>query len=218
MIVKCYVAGDELSSQVSDVTLTALRAGKLVVFPTDTVYGVAADAYNPQAVQRLLDAKGRSRQQPSPVLTSHSAQAFELVESIPAGAQALAAAFWPGALTLVLRRSCAASQLDLGDKSASVALRVPALPFLQRLLLATGPLAVSSANRTGEPAATDCVSAEAMFGDAVGVYLDGGATPGDVASTIVEFVATPKGRVLRAGALSVAALQTVWPDVELPDA
>jgi tRNA threonylcarbamoyl adenosine modification protein (Sua5/YciO/YrdC/YwlC family) len=185
----------------------------LVVFPTDTVYGIAADAFDPGAVQRLLDVKGRGRQRPAPVLAASAEQAFGLASSVPEGARALADACWPGALTLILPAR-PEQRLDLGDKNDTVALRVPALPFALRLLEATGPLAVSSANLSGAPPATSCGAAQQMLGDAVAIYLDGGSTPGDVPSSIVDFASSFNGRLIREGAITREDLGGIWPSLD----
>ncbi|UDY24723.1 L-threonylcarbamoyladenylate synthase [Nocardioides sp. Kera G14] len=187
----------------------ALVRGELVVLPTDTVYGIGADAFNPKAVQALLDAKGRGRQMPPPVLVSEVATLDALATAVPAWARALADVFWPGPLTLVCREQ-SSLQWDLGETHSTVAIRVPDHPVALALLERTGPLAVSSANLTGQPAATDADAAEEMLGEKVAVILDDGATPGDSdsPSTIVDATsATP--RLLRLGALSVDDLNRV---------
>lgn len=151
----------------------AIARGELVVTRTDTVYGIAADAFNPRAVQRLLDAKGRTRQSPPPVLVPDIATMEALAEHVPEVARKLVEALWPGGLTIVLpaRRSL---QWDLGDTQGTVALRMPDDELARELLAETGPLAVSSANLHGQPAATTVHEAEAQLGDSVAVYLDGG--------------------------------------------
>ncbi|TXK17263.1 L-threonylcarbamoyladenylate synthase [Homoserinibacter sp. GY 40078] len=151
----------------------AIARGELVVIPTDTVYGVAADAFSATAVQSLLDAKGRDRTAPPPVLVPSLATLDALADPIPDEVRALVDEFWPGGLTVILR---ARSMLewDLGETRGTVALRMPSHPIALELLAETGPLAVSSANRTGEPAAMSAADAEAMLGDAVTVYLEAG--------------------------------------------
>ena len=170
----------------------AIGRGELVVIPTDTVYGVAAYAFSAAAVQRLLDAKGRDRTAPPPVLVPGVATLDALAEEIPDEVRALVAEFWPGGLTIILRAR-ATLDWDLGETRGTVALRMPSDTIALELLRETGPLAVSSANKTGEPAATTAAEAEAMLGDTVAVYLDGGAVgaayPGAeerVGSTIVD--------------------------------
>jgi L-threonylcarbamoyladenylate synthase len=152
---------------------SAIGRGELVVIPTDTVYGVAADAFNPKAVARLLKAKGRGRQSPPPVLIPGIPTLDALAESVPDEVRALVAEFWPGGLTVILP---AAPMLvwDLGETRGTVALRMPNHRVALEILSETGPLAVSSANLTGEPAALTAQGAEHMLGESVMVYLDAG--------------------------------------------
>lgn len=182
----------------------AIGRGELVVIPTDTVYGVAADAFNPGAVQRLIDAKGRTRQSPPPVLIPGIPTLDALAESVPDVVRQLVERYWPGALTVILPAQSSLAW-DLGETHGSVALRMPAGRIALELLSETGPLAVSSANRTGEPAAVTAVDAERMLDPAVSVYLDDGPG-GSVASTIVDAtgLAVPDGklRIVREGAIS----------------
>ncbi len=182
----------------------AVRRGELVVIPTDTVYGLAADAFSPEAVQRLLDAKGRGRDMPPPVLVSAATTLDALAEGVPTWARTLVEAFWPGPLTVVCRQQVSLVW-DLGETRGTVAVRMPDDEVALAVLERTGPLAVSSANLTGRPAATDADAAEEMLGDVVAVIVDGGASLGGEASTIVD-VTVPEGRVLRVGALSVEQL------------
>jgi len=185
----------------------SVQRGRLVVLPTDTVYGVGADAFSPQAVQRLLNAKGRGRQMPPPVLVSARTTLEALAVGIPDWAHALVDELWPGPLTLVLRQQ-PSLQWDLGETRGTVAVRMPDHEIALELLSRTGPLAVSSANRTGLPAATNADDAEAMLGELVRVVLDAGPTPGPVPSTIVDCTGE-KGRILRQGALPVGRLNEV---------
>lgn len=180
---------------------------ELVVIPTDTVYGIGADAFDPVAVKALLDAKGRGREMPPPVLVSSATTLDALAVSVPAWARALTEAFWPGALTLVCHQQ-GSLQWDLGETRGTVAVRVPDHPVAVAVLERTGPLAVSSANRTGLPAATDADDAEDMLGHAVSVIVDSGPTAGPKPSTIVDATGeTP--RLLRLGALGVDRLNEV---------
>jgi tRNA threonylcarbamoyl adenosine modification protein (Sua5/YciO/YrdC/YwlC family) len=174
---------------------TAIGRGALVVIPTDTVYGIAADAFNPEAVKRLLEAKGRDRQSPPPVLIPSIATLEALATDIPAPVNDLVAAFWPGGLTILLKAQPSLSW-DLGETKGTVALRMPSNKIALELLKETGPLAVSSANRTGMPSAIDAAGAEDMLGTSVAIYLDGGVAgleyeaigdrPGDTSSTIID--------------------------------
>ena len=197
----------------------ALRNGRLVVLPTDTVYGVAADAFTPAAVQRLLDAKGRGRQSPPPVLIPNLATLEALAREVVAPVRVLAESFWPGPLTLVLPAQPSLSW-DLGDTGGTVALRIPDLPLTLELLQETGPLAVSSANTTGDPAARTAEEAQRMLGDTVAVYLDAGPVVGDgTASTIIDATAlTDAGgtmRILREGALTRQEIADKLPQVTI---
>ena len=185
----------------------AVQQGKLVVLPTDTVYGVGADAFDPAAVRDLLAAKGRGREMPPPVLVSAATTIDAIATGVPGYARALVEEFWPGPLTLVCTQQ-ASLQWDLGDTRGTVAVRMPDHPVALALLERTGPMAVSSANLTGLPAAVDAADAEEMLGDHVSVILDAGVAPGGVASTIVD-VTGSQGRVLRRGALSLEQLNAV---------
>ncbi|WP_165068430.1 L-threonylcarbamoyladenylate synthase [Marisediminicola senii] len=196
----------------------AIGRGELVVIPTDTVYGVAADAFNPTAVQRLLDAKHRGRDAPPPVLIPGIPTMEALAETVPPEVRTLVDAFWPGGLTVILPARNSLSW-DLGETGGTVALRMPADPIALEILSETGPLAVSSANISGEPAATTAQEAERMLGDSVAVYLDGGVsnpadtvTPG-TGSTIVDATAlgTPGGelRIVRQGVIPSSEIWAV---------
>jgi L-threonylcarbamoyladenylate synthase len=186
---------------------TAIRSGELVVLPTDTVYGVAADAFDAEAVRRLLDAKGRGRDMPPPVLVGSVATLDALGSDVPTWARALVEHYWPGPLTIVVREQ-SSLQWDLGETRGTVAVRMPHDPVALELLARTGPLAVSSANTTGRPAATDADQAAEMLGESVSVVLDGGPTVDDRPSTIVDCTAA-RPRVLRIGAVPVDELRTV---------
>nr|WP_227467004.1 L-threonylcarbamoyladenylate synthase [Nocardioides lijunqiniae] len=185
----------------------AIQQGRLVVIPTDTVYGVAADAFDADAVKGLLAAKGRGREMPPPVLVSAASTLDALAVRVPGYARALVEELWPGPLTLVCHMQTSL-RWDLGDTRGTVAVRMPDHPVALELLERTGPLAVSSANRTGMPAATDAEQAEEMLGDAVELIVDAGESPGGEASTIVDVTGT-QGRILRRGALSLERLNEV---------
>lgn len=194
----------------------AVRAGGLVVLPTDTVYGVGADAFSPPAVTALLAAKGRGRDMPVPVLIGRRDTLDGLVSPVPATARVLADAFWPGGLTLVLRHVSSLAW-DLGETRGTVAVRMPMHPVALELLGQTGPMAVSSANRSGQPAALSAADAEGQLGAHVDVYLDGGPSPAGaeaLASSIVDCTVSPP-RLLRAGAVSADALHSVVPSIDL---
>lgn len=192
-----------------DEAVHALARGGLVVLPTDTVYGIGADAFAPAAVAALLAAKGRGRQMPPPVLVADVRTVDGLCDQVPDAARRLMEAFWPGALTVICRAQPSLAW-DLGETHGTVAVRMPDHPAALALLRRTGPLAVSSANRTGSPAALTAADAQDQLGDAVDVYLDGGLAPGGVASTIVD-ATTERLRVVRLGALGVDELSAVAP-------
>ena len=199
----------------------ALGRKELAVIPTDTVYGLACDAFSHEGVKKLLETKGRDRQSPPPVLIGNTAALDGLAQQVPQLAHKLAQTFWPGALTMILQAQPSLTW-DLGETKGTVALRMPDHKIALALLQETGPLAVSSANLTGEPAATTCQQAEKALGSKVKIYLDGGASPKGEASTIVdmtdlvdsvsdsgEIVTTGKAKILRRGALGKEKLATV---------
>jgi tRNA threonylcarbamoyl adenosine modification protein (Sua5/YciO/YrdC/YwlC family) len=199
----------------------AVGRGELIVLPTDTVYGIGADAFNASAVGRLLAAKGRGRQQPPPVLVPGRTTMQALVAEVPVEVEQLVDAFWPGGLTLVLP-SQPSLTWDLGDTHGTVAVRMPAHPLALELLEETGPLAVSSANLSGQAAAVTAFDAQTMLGDSVGVYLDAGPSLTGIASTIVDATslvggADPVIRVLREGAISRVQLREIVGDLLEPD-
>ncbi|MWV50404.1 threonylcarbamoyl-AMP synthase [Rathayibacter sp. VKM Ac-2803] len=225
-IYDCSVDTDLLTG--TRLARTAIGRGELVVIPTDTVYGVAANAFDAAAVQRLLDAKGRTRQSPPPVLIGDLAALDALAENVPEPVRELAKAFWPGGLTIVLHAQ-PSLVWDLGETRGTVALRMPDNPVTIELLAETGPLAVSSANKTGQPSATTAQEAFDQLGDAVDVYLDAGAagtrytdrpTGASESSTIVDATALSfEGgtlRILRQGVVSAEQIREVIGDL-LPD-
>ena len=143
--------------------ISALKGGRLVVMPTDTVYGIGADAFDGAAVAALLAAKGRGRDMPVPVLVGSWHTIDGLVYSVPDSARELIRAFWPGALSLVVQQA-PSLQWDLGDAQGTVMLRMPLHPVAIELLREVGPMAVSSANISGRPAAVLDVDAETLTG------------------------------------------------------
>ncbi|HEY9498921.1 MAG TPA: L-threonylcarbamoyladenylate synthase [Terrimesophilobacter sp.] len=187
----------------------ALGMGELIVLPTDTVYGIGCDAFNDAAVRRLLEAKGRGRNAPPPVLIPGIPTLDALAEEVPPEVRALVKEFWPGALTVILpaRESL---KWDLGETHGTVALRMPDNEIALELLSETGPLAVSSANLTGKPAASTAREAYVALGDTVSVYLDGGTVGleivagNDTGSTIVDATGLLIGKeltIVRHGAI-----------------
>ena len=194
-----------------DAAARAVQAGQLVVLPTDTVYGIGADAFDTTAVTDLLAAKGRGRDMPVPVLVGSWSTIDGLVTYVPAQTRSLIEAFWPGGLTLVVEHAPSLAW-DLGDSRGTVAVRMPLHPVALELLERTGPMAVSSANRSGQAAARTAEEAQDQLAGSVQVYLDGGPAKVGVASTIVD-VTTETPRVLREGAVTVEALRRVVPSV-----
>jgi L-threonylcarbamoyladenylate synthase len=199
----------------------SLGRNELVVVPTDTVYGLAADAFSPEGVRALLAAKGRGPQSPPPVLIGTLQTLQALAEDVPDVANRLAETFWPGALTMILKAQSSLTW-DLGETKGTVALRMPDHKIALALLQETGPLAVSSANLTGEPAATTCQQAEQYLGDKVAVYLDGGNSPKGEASTILDLThivdsydaegkltTSGKIKIVRRGALSAEKIRSI---------
>jgi L-threonylcarbamoyladenylate synthase len=195
-----------------EVASHAARRGDLVVLPTDTVYGLGCDAFSPAGVAALLRAKGRGRDMPLPVLVGSPETVEGLAYGLSKAARDLVEAFWPGALTLVCRHQPSLAW-DLGDTRGTVAVRMPDHPVALDLLVASGPTAVSSANRTGMPPAVTVDDAIDQLGDAVACYLDGGPAGDAVPSSIVDLTA-PVPRLLREGALSFEELRAVVADLE----
>jgi tRNA threonylcarbamoyl adenosine modification protein (Sua5/YciO/YrdC/YwlC family) len=185
----------------------ALKGGRLVVMPTDTVYGIGADAFNSAAVSALLSAKGRGRDMPVGVLVGSWHTIEGLVYTMPDGARDLIRAFWPGALSLVVNQA-PSLQWDLGDARGTVMLRMPLHPVAIELLREVGPLAVSSANISGRAAAVDANEARGQLGDLVDVYLEAGAADQGAASTIVDLTGVAP-RILRQGPVSAERIAEV---------
>jgi L-threonylcarbamoyladenylate synthase len=185
----------------------ALKAGRLVVLPTDTVYGIGADAFDSTAVDALLSAKGRGRDMPVGVLVGSWHTIEGLVYGMPDGARDLVRAFWPGALSLVVVQA-PSLRWDLGDAHGTVMLRMPLHPVAIELLREVGPMAVSSANVSGQPAAVDADEARRQLGDLVDTYLDAGPSAQQAASTILDLSGnTP--RILREGPVSTERIAEV---------
>lgn len=210
-----------------DAARRAVEDGDCIVLPTDTVYGIGADAFSADAVQGLLDAKDRGRDMPPPVLLGDASLIRALATDVPDEARELVEAHWPGPLTIVCRIQ-PSLRMDLGDTDGTIALRVPDHPLAREILRRTGPLAVSSANLSGQPAALTCDEAVDQLGARVAVYLDGGplGTEQDGArralpSTIVDFTRHDDGQLLRRGALALETLRLVVPglrDLDEPEA
>nr|WP_246211743.1 L-threonylcarbamoyladenylate synthase [Phytoactinopolyspora alkaliphila] len=196
------------------VAVRAIKAGRLVVLPTDTVYGIAADAFSPDAIAKLLAAKGRGPDMPVPVLVG-SADAWTGVAVTNEAAEALAAVFWPGGLSLLCHEQPSLNW-NLGDTGGTVVVRMPEDDVALELLEKTGPLGVSSANQSGRPPARSAKQARDQLGDSVAVYLESGFTAADVPSTIVD-VTEEVPRVVRAGAISLERLREVVPEIIGPE-
>ncbi|MDY5129435.1 L-threonylcarbamoyladenylate synthase [Actinotignum urinale] len=190
---------DELEQNICR-AVYAVKEGNLVVLPTDTVYGVGADPFSVAAVSKLLTAKGRGRDKPSPVLVYSLEQARSLASSLTEEAVKMAEDLWPGALTLVVPAQETIGW-DLGETHGTVALRMPNHPTALELLNRTGPMAVTSANLTGNPPARTAQDAREQLGEKVAVYIDAGLAPGGVPSTIVSFPAPGECHIIRQGAI-----------------
>jgi L-threonylcarbamoyladenylate synthase len=201
---------DEREAGIEEAASAVLR-GELIVLPTDTVYGVAGDAFSAAAVDALLAAKGRDRTMPVPVLVGSQPMVDALVEDFSDVGRALTEKFWPGALTLVVKHTTHLAW-DLGETRGTVAVRMPDHEITLDVISRTGPLATSSANRSGHPPATTMLDARLQLGAAVSIYLDGGPSAGGAASSIVD-VTDDTPRLLRAGAISLEALREVAPDI-----
>jgi tRNA threonylcarbamoyl adenosine modification protein (Sua5/YciO/YrdC/YwlC family) len=182
-----------------------LQAGGIVVFPTDTVYGVGGDAFNQFATAKIFAAKSRSRAMPLPVLVARPRQAWALCSEVPREAADLVAAFWPGALTLILPQADGLS-LDLGETKGRIAVRMPAHDDLLDLIATVGPLAATSANPSGVPTPPTVEEIASRLGENVGLYLDGGPARADVPSTIVDLTRW-RPKIVREGAIPASEIE-----------
>lgn len=189
----------------------SVNSGKLVVIPSDTVYGIGCDAFDHKAVRALLAAKGRGRDMAPPVLIGSKRALDGIASDISGEAKELIEAFWPGPLTVVVPYNRTLTW-DLGDTDGTVAVRMPLHPLALELLKETGPMAVSSANKHGQPPAATAADAKAQLGADVSVYLEAGPSEVNVPSTIVDCTAEPP-QVLREGALTVEQIRKVVPGV-----
>jgi tRNA threonylcarbamoyl adenosine modification protein (Sua5/YciO/YrdC/YwlC family) len=196
----------EESSKGLDAAERALAASRLVVFPTDTVFGLAAHPVAEGATRAIFAAKRRSRELTLPILVASMEQARS-VAALDDRAETLAGRYWPGPLTLVLRRTARSRGWDLGEEEASVGVRIPDHPVPLSLLRRSGPLAATSANVSGEPTPGDCEGVRAALGNAVAVYLCWGSPPGGLASTVVD-LAGDEPRVIREGVIPSADLRS----------
>jgi L-threonylcarbamoyladenylate synthase len=217
---------EEMWDGLLEVGSKVVAAGDLVVLPTDTVYGVGCDPFNPSAVDKLFAAKRRGRDLPLPVLVHNWRQAVGLVAEIDERAKRLIAAYWPGPLTIVFRETPGIGW-DLGAARGTVAVRMPKQPFTLQLIRRTGPLAVTSANLSGQPTPPTVPEIMRQLDEHVGVYFDTGplydpaAAPEDPErragppSTIVDLTG-PQARVLRAGAIPEADIHQVLDETDEP--
>lgn len=187
--------------------VSAVRSGRLVVLPTDTVYGVGADAFDPAAVASLLAAKGRGRDMPVPVLVGSWQTIDGLAFAVPGTTRELIRAFWPGALSIVVQQA-PSLRWDLGEGRGTVMVRMPLHAVAIELLREVGPMAVSSANISGRPPAITADDARRQLGDAVEVYLDAGPSAQQAASTIVDLTGTTP-RILREGPVTAREIADV---------
>lgn len=178
----------------------AVKSGRLVVLPTDTLYGLGCDAFDSDAVASLLATKNRGRDMPVPVLVGSWDTIDGLVLSVTPRMRELTRAFWPGGLSIVVEQAPSLAW-DLGDANGTVMVRMPLQPVAIELLREVGPMAVSSANRSGNPPATTADEARAQLGDDIAVYLDGGPADHATPSTIVD-LSGPTPAILRSGAVS----------------
>ncbi len=203
------------SPQAWEQALACVKRGELVIFPTDTVYGVGCDPFNVQAINTIYEAKGRERQKAIPLLLSGADQLGAVSLELPEAAGLLASRFWPGALTLVVPQSARLpAELGRGD---TIAVRVPDHAELRDFIAACGGLiAATSANQSGQQDAVNAQQAADYLGEHVAIILDGGETPGNVPSTVVDCTSNPP-RVLRTGALDPALLRQAVGNISLSE-
>lgn len=205
------VTATDVRDLVLDECARVCEAGNLLVIPTDTVYGIAADAFNQSAVAALLAAKGRGRDMPPPVLVPRAETLFGLVDGVDDTLLALTSKFWPGPLTIIANAQ-PSLDWDLGDTHGTVAVRMPDDEAALALLGRTGPLAVSSANISGQPAATSADEAEDMLGNDVDIYLNGGERTSGIASTIID-LSGEVPRMVRRGPIDIEEVRDIVPDI-----
>jgi L-threonylcarbamoyladenylate synthase len=186
--------------------IEVLARGELVAFPTDTVYGLGADAFNDMAVRQLYLAKGRTHEKAIPVLVANLEQFVDVVDRTTLTAMRLVEKFWPGPLTIILgKASDLASAISV---HGTVGVRIPDHPIAQELILEAGPLAVTSANRSGDPEACTAEEIEAKMGAPVHLIVDGGRTPGGQPSTVVDCTQDPP-KILRVGPINEDEIRSV---------
>lgn len=192
----------------------AIKRGELVVLPTESVYGLAADPFSAKAMSALREAKGRGDDLPVGVLVGSVRTVEGLASGITADGRALIEAFWPGPLTLVVREQPTLAW-DIASNGGHISLRMPLHPVALAVLAATGPLAVTAAQRAGSAPPRTCAEAESQLGDGIAVYLDGGETIAEAPSSIVDLIADPPV-LLREGGYTLETLREVCPDLAEP--
>lgn len=188
-----------------------IRAGGLIAYPTDTVYGLAADFRNADAIEKIYAAKDRDSRKPVAILVGSSDQLELVMQELTPGAARLAARFWPGALTLIVPR-----RSDLPENLSpymTIGVRMPNHPWALQLLRELGPLATTSANLSGQPDAVTAQDVLQYLDGRVDLVLDGGRCPGGVPSTVVDCTST-EPRILREGALTAKQILLAWGDPE----
>jgi tRNA threonylcarbamoyl adenosine modification protein (Sua5/YciO/YrdC/YwlC family) len=195
--------------------VSSLKRGELVVLPTDTLYGLGCDAFKKHAVSALFRAKGRGRDMPPPVMVGSRRTFDGLAYRLPKAARALADAFWPGPLTIIVQQA-KTLDWDIGETGGTVAVRMPLHPVALEVLREIGPMAVSSANKTGEAPPVTAAQAQEQLASSARVYLDAGPCPAAVASTIVDLTGDVP-QVVRAGALGLDKLRQVVPELPEPE-
>lgn len=200
------VTGEGREEAIADAA-DALRAGELVVLPTDTVYGIAADAFSTIGTASIFAAKKRQRSVPLPIMVRGPKQLIGITRQVPVAAERLMAAYWPGELTIVIA-SEPNLRWDLGDDQGTVAVRMPLDDVTLAVIRAVGPLALTSANISGQPPATTVEEAQEQFGDAVRYYLDDGPRASSLPSTIVDLTRSSP-HILRTGSLDAAEVLAV---------
>jgi tRNA threonylcarbamoyl adenosine modification protein (Sua5/YciO/YrdC/YwlC family) len=192
----------------------AIERGELVVMPTDTVYGVGADAFTRSAVEEVFKAKNRDHDMPIGVLVGSWSGLDGLVLGVSSAARQLVEAYWPGGLSIIVEHAPSLAW-DLGSTRGTVMVRMPSHPVALDLLARTGPLAVSSANISGQPAPATAAAAKKQLGDSVTIYLESGRVNGR-GSTIVDLTGD-QPTLRRAGAVRVEQVREILPDLVVPE-
>ncbi len=198
---------------VLDRAVALLRAGRLVVYPTETVYGIGADPFDEEALTRLQQAKRRAEPKPVLLIAASLTDAEPFIASMPPQAALLAEAFWPGPLTLLFAARETVSR-HLTQGTGRIGVRIPSSTLCRSLAALFGrPITSTSANRTGEPTPADIAGIEAVLAPSIALYLDAGALPPSKPSTIVDLAVTPC-RLMREGAVPIERIRSVIPEVK----